>query len=129
MRFTLWAALFGFVGVALGAFGAHALKKHVDAHDLEIWETAVKYQLFHALALIGVDSALWIARGAGHDSVKGALGVAGICFIVGISIFSGSLYALVGTGVRKLGMVTPIGGVGLLAGWAALGWAAWKMRT
>ena len=129
MRFTPWAALLGFIGVALGAFGAHALKKYVDANDLAVWATAVKYQFVHVLALIGVDTALWIARDMGNESVRAPLGVAGFTFIIGIVVFSGSLYALVGTGVRKLGMVTPLGGLSFLVGWAALGWATWKMRA
>lgn len=129
MRFTPWAALLGFIGVALGAFGAHALKKYVDANDLAVWATAVKYQFVHVLALIGVDTALWIARDMGNESVRAPLGVAGFAFIIGIVVFSGSLYALVGTGVRKLGMVTPLGGLSFLVGWAALGWATWKMRA
>lgn len=126
MRYTLWASIFGFVGVALGAFGAHALKKHVDANDLAVWNTAVKYQLVHALALIGVDAVSYMTRDI--PRAQAPLGVAGALFVVGIFVFSGSLYALVGTGVRKLGMVTPLGGLAFLAGWAALGLSAWRAR-
>ena len=129
MRFSPWAAALGFIGVALGAFGAHALKKHVGPEELAIWSTAVKYQFVHALALLGVDFALWVARDLGREEARAPLGVAGYAFIIGAVLFSGSLYALVGTGVRKLGMVTPLGGLSFLVGWAAFGWATWKLRA
>lgn len=119
--FVLAAALLGFIGVAAGAFGAHALRDALSPRDLEIFETAVRYQLIHAVALLGV-----AAASARWPEVSGALNLAGWSMIAGVLIFSGSLYALVGTGVRGLGAVTPIGGVGLLLGWAALAWAAFK---
>lgn len=119
--FVLAAALLGFIGVAAGAFGAHALRDALSPRDLEIFETAVRYQLIHAVALLGV-----AAAAARWPEVSGALNLAGWSMIAGVLIFSGSLYALVGTGVRGLGAVTPIGGVGLLLGWAALAWAAFK---
>lgn len=119
--FVLAAALFGFVGVALGAFGAHALRDTLTPRDLEIFETAVRYQLVHAVALLGVAGA-W----ARWPDVSGPLGVAGWLMAGGIVVFSGSLYAFVLTGVRGLGAVTPLGGVAFLAGWAALAWAAWR---
>jgi uncharacterized membrane protein YgdD (TMEM256/DUF423 family) len=119
--FVLAAALLGFVGVAAGAFGTHALRDTLTARDLEIFETAVRYQLVHAVALLGIAAAA--ARWTG---VSGIVGFAGWSMIAGVIVFSGSLYALVGTGVRALGAVTPLGGVGLLFGWAALAWAAIK---
>ncbi len=132
MRWTLLAAIFGGVGVALGAFGAHALKGRLSPEDLAVFDTAVRYQFIHALALIGCDViGLWLAAanpGSSGDSST-ALRVAGWCFVGGIAVFSGSLYALVATGIRKLGMVTPIGGVAFIVGWVALGIAAWQARS
>jgi uncharacterized membrane protein YgdD (TMEM256/DUF423 family) len=115
----LAGAVFGFLAVALGAFGAHALRDRVGPEDLEIFETGVRYQMYHALALLG---AAWVAsRWPG-----GAVTAAGWLFGIGIVVFSGSLYALVLSGVRWLGAVTPLGGLSLLAGWVALAWAAWR---
>jgi uncharacterized membrane protein YgdD (TMEM256/DUF423 family) len=114
--FTLFAAAFGFLGVALGAFGAHALRTRLDPRDLEIFETAVRYQLFHALALLGVAWA-W-TRWPGAWTTR-----AGWLMTGGVLVFSGSLYVLVLTGQRGWGAVTPFGGVALLLGWLALAWA------
>mgnify|MGYP001108980985 CR=1 FL=1 len=111
--FALWGAVFALIAVGLGAFGAHALESRVEPRDLEIWETAVRYQMWHALALILL--AALQARWPG-----GGMVLAGWSFVAGILVFSGSLYALVGTGVRGLGAVTPIGGLAFLVGWAAL---------
>ncbi|MDT8370246.1 MAG: DUF423 domain-containing protein [Longimicrobiales bacterium] len=111
--FALAGALAAFVAVALGAFGAHALEARVEPRDLEIWRTAVRYQMWHALALLGI--AALHARWPGGGTV-----VAGWSFVAGIVIFSGSLYLLVGSGARWLGAITPIGGVAFLVGWAAL---------
>jgi uncharacterized membrane protein YgdD (TMEM256/DUF423 family) len=113
--FVLLGALFAFLAVALGAFGAHGLQDRLSPSDLEIFETGVRYQMYHALALILV---AWIgARWPGGGSA-----VAGWAFVAGILIFSGSLYAVVLSGVRWLGAITPIGGVAFLAGWLALAW-------
>src|SRR5262245_58436350 len=107
----------GFLAVAAGAFGAHALRARLTPGDLEIFETAARYQMYHALALL---AAAWaVGRGPG-----GAAQLAGWLFLGGTVVFSGSLYLLVLTGQRWLGAVTPIGGLGLLAGWLALAWAA-----
>jgi len=103
----------GALAVAFGAFGAHGLKGSEDK-VLEWWDTAAKYHLAHALALCAV---------AAHP---GQPRVAGILFIVGIVLFSGSLYTMALTGITKLGMVTPIGGLCLIGGWLALGFAAAK---
>lgn len=117
-------ALLGGLGVAAGAFGAHGLEGRVTAGKmeprmLEVFETGAKYQMYHALALVLVGAL------AGHLR-NGALGVAGWSFLLGILIFSGSLYALALSGVKVLGAITPIGGVAFLVGWAALAVAAWR---
>lgn len=110
-------ALYGLLGVALGAFGAHALKARLAGDLLPIWKTAVEYHFWHALALVLVGVLALQRPGT-------ALNVAGGAFALGVLVFSGSLYALALSGVRALGAVTPIGGVLLLVGWAALLWAA-----
>lgn len=112
----LWlitGAAYGLLGVLLGAFGAHAARDRLSAEMLRVWETAVQYQFWHALALLAVG--LLAAR------VGGAwLDAAGAAFGLGVLVFSGSLYLLALTDVRLLGAVTPIGGVLLIAGWACL---------
>lgn len=114
--FTL-GALSAFIAVALGAFGAHALKARLDAPLLAVFETAVRYQMTHALALLAVGWACtrWPGR---------VLTASGWLFVAGTLLFSGSLYALSLTGLRGLGAITPLGGVAWLAGWACLAWAA-----
>ena len=104
------AAIFGFLGVAAGAFGAHGLASRVSAKDLAIWETAAEYQLLHAVALLALAA---LPESPARSRVC-------LCWIAGIIIFSGSLYALVLSNVRQLGMVTPFGGLCMLAGWALL---------
>lgn len=117
--FLLLGALFAFLGVALGAFAAHGLRERLSPGDLEIFETGVRYQMYHALGLL---AAAWVAgRWPG-----GAATAAGWLFVAGIVVFSGSLYALVLSGLRWLGAVTPLGGLAFLAGWGALGWAVWR---
>lgn len=112
--FLLVAALGGFVGVALGAFGAHALQRRVTPERLVTFETGVRYLFVHALAL-GLVVAV---RTWAPDTAASA--IAGIAFIVGIVLFSGSLFLLVWLDRPRLGAITPIGGVALLIGWAAL---------
>ena len=97
------------LAVALGAFGAHMLEGMVSADRLVTFETGVKYQMYHALALLLVG---WIMRSSGE-----ALQAVGYCFLAGILIFSGSLYILVLTNTPWLGAITPIGGVAFIAGW------------
>lgn len=111
--FVLFAAVFGLVGVAAGAFGAHALTARLEPRMLEVFETAVRYQMYHVLALLGV---AWVCQ---LTRARSAM-FAGWAFVIGIVLFSGSLYAMVFTGVRTLGFITPIGGVAFIAGWAAL---------
>lgn len=115
------AGALGFTGVALGAFGAHALKARLSPEQLATFETAVRYQLLHALALLAVAWAVtrWPGRPARAS---------GWLFVAGTLLFSGSLYAITVTGVRGLGLVTPIGGVALLAGWLCLLAAPWSGR-
>ena len=114
------AAFFGFTGVALGAFAAHGLKGRLTEQYLAIFHTGVTYQLVHTLALFGV------ALLATH--LPGRLVTwAGVCFAVGIVLFSGSLYVLTMTGISKLGIITPFGGLAFLAGWLCLGLAAWRL--
>lgn len=110
-------ALMGFVGVGLGAFGAHGLRARLSPDMLAVFETGVRYQMYHALALLAVAAVM--SRGDGRAVV-----VAGWSFITGILIFSGSLYALALTGVTTLGAITPIGGLAFLVGWVALAIAA-----
>jgi uncharacterized membrane protein YgdD (TMEM256/DUF423 family) len=104
-------AVLGFLGVAGGAFGAHALRGRLDESRLANWKTGADYELWHGLATIaaGMAAGYW-------DS--GLFLAAGWCFVVGTVVFSGSLHALALTGRRRWGAVTPIGGVLFLAGWA-----------
>ena len=112
------AALLGGLGVAIGAFGAHALHDVlVRAGRLDTFETAVHYQFYHLLALLAV-GVLWTAR----PELR-TLGTTGWLWLSGIIVFSGSLYALCFTGITKLGAVAPVGGLLLLAGWLSLFWA------
>jgi uncharacterized membrane protein YgdD (TMEM256/DUF423 family) len=112
MNFGRIGGASAFVGVALGAFGAHALRARLTPDLLAVFETGARYQLVHALALIGV----WLAsvRAPGR-----ALSAAGTLFLAGTILFSGSLYALALTATRAWGMVTPLGGLCFLAGWIA----------
>ena len=111
------AALAGFLGVAGGAFGAHALRGFVDAQALGWWETGARYALGHAAALVGV---AWLADRAPGRAVM----IAGAGFSLGVVVFTGSLWTLTLTGARWLGAVTPLGGLAMLVGWAALAVAA-----
>ncbi len=115
----LAGSLYGLLGVLLGAFGAHAMRDRLSPEMLRVWETAVQYQFWHALALLVVG--LLAARLAGAW-----LNAAGITFALGVLVFSGSLYALTLTGVRLLGAVTPFGGLLLIAGWLCLAVAVWR---
>ena len=117
--FFALGSLSAFLAVALGAFGAHALKARLDANMLAVFETGVRYQMVHALALLAVGWAC--TRWPGP-----AVTTSGWLFLVGTVFFSGSLYALALTGTRWLGAVTPIGGVAWLSAWLLLAWAAWR---
>ncbi|WP_341528951.1 DUF423 domain-containing protein [Nostoc sp. UHCC 0302] len=117
------AAILGGLSVAAGAFASHALREKITERSLEIFETAARYQMYHALALFLV--ALLISR---TESPPATLIASGWLFIVGIAIFSGSLYALSLSGVKVLGAITPLGGAAFLAGWGALAFAAWNLK-
>ena len=113
------AALLGGLGVAIGAFGAHSLRKMLEASGrFDTFETAVRYQFYHALALLGI-GVLWALR----PELRG-LGLTGGLWLGGVLLFSGSLYLLCFTGITKLGAVAPVGGLLLLAGWVSLALAA-----
>jgi len=120
--FYICAGIAGFLGVALGAFAAHALKASLPSDMLAVFETGVRYQMYHVFALV---AAAWgWARWPSRPFV-----LAGWLFVAGILVFSGSLYLLAFTGVRSIGAVTPLGGLAFLAGWLCLAWgAAAKMR-
>jgi uncharacterized membrane protein YgdD (TMEM256/DUF423 family) len=113
------AALCGAAAVMLGAFGAHALRDSLDEHALATWHTAVEYQFWHALALLVVAAMASIRATA-------SLRAAAIAFMIGIVLFSGSLYALALGGPHMVGAITPFGGVALIVGWIALAIHAWK---
>lgn len=111
----------GALGVALGAFGAHGLKSRVTAEAVAVWETAARYHVLHALALLATAWACDRWPGAYAQS-------AGWLFVAGTLLFSGSLYALTLTGVRALGTITPIGGLCFIAGWICLALSAMRGR-
>ena len=119
MNRTFWVlgCTMAFLAVAAGAFGAHALRARLDAPALAVWETAARYHMYHALALLAV--ALAAGRWPG-----GGWAAPGWLFTAGIVVFCGSLYLLAFTGIRWLGAITPIGGLCFLAGWVALALAA-----
>lgn len=103
-------AVNAFLAVAAGAFAAHSLRPRLEPRMLEVFETAARYQMYHALALLAVG---WLAS----RSASGVIDAAGWCFLVGIVLFSGSLYALATIGLGRLGIITPVGGTLFLAGW------------
>lgn len=117
--FFALGCLFAFLAVGAGAFAAHGLQGHVSSKMIGVWNTAAEFQMYHALALLATAWAVtrWPSR---------QTRAAGWLFAIGIVLFSGSLYALVGTGARWIGAVTPLGGLALLAGWVVLGLAAWR---
>jgi uncharacterized membrane protein YgdD (TMEM256/DUF423 family) len=118
----LWiviGAVSAFVSVAAGAFGAHALKARLTPDMLTIFETGNRYQMYHSLGLLAVG-----LLAASRPS--GLLNGAGWAMLIGILLFSGSLYALALSGVRVLGAITPLGGVGFLVGWVLFALAAWR---
>lgn len=120
--FLLAGSLLGGLGVALGAFGAHGLKGRLSPEDLAIFETGVRYQMYHALALLAV------AYAAHRWPEAGSAAWAGWLMLAGTLIFSGTLYLLVLSGLRWLGAITPIGGVLLILGWLSLVLTAWNAR-
>jgi uncharacterized membrane protein YgdD (TMEM256/DUF423 family) len=121
--FLLLAAILGGTSVAAGAFASHALKEKLSERSLEIFETAARYQMYHALALLLV--ALLLSRA---ETAQSLLTTTGIAFIVGVILFSGSLYALSLSGIKVLGAITPLGGLAFLVGWGCLAIAAWQFK-
>jgi uncharacterized membrane protein YgdD (TMEM256/DUF423 family) len=111
--FLVLGALSGLISVAAGAFGAHGLRHRLAPDSLSVFETAARYQMYHALALLAV---AWAASRSPEALPKWA----GWCFVVGTVFFSGSLYALALTGVRWLGAITPLGGAAFMLGWICL---------
>ena len=120
-RLAVLGAVLGGLAVAFGAFATHRLRQVLQPGELLVFETAARYQMYHALALIG---AAWVADRTG--SARAAW--AGRCFVAGILLFSGSLYVLALGGVRWMGMVAPVGGVALIAGWTLLALSARSRR-
>ena len=114
-------AIFGFLSVALGAFGAHSLRNFLDDYGKSIYEKAVMYQMFHTMALFAVGGLL-------HSTKKASLSIAAWGFFLGILLFSGSLYLMAVTGMKWLGAITPIGGLSFLFGWAWLIFAISRIR-
>jgi len=112
--FLLIGSLVGFLGVAAGAFGAHGLRSRLSPDMLAVFETAVRYQMYHVFALL-ITAAVMARVGDAR-----LLAIAGWSFITGVVLFSGSLYALALTGVSGLGAITPLGGLAFLVGWACL---------
>lgn len=117
--FLIFGSIFAFIGVSLGAFGAHFLKQRLDSDMLNIFEVGVRYQMYHALALIAV---ALIANSMSNSYIMAA----GWSFIAGMIVFSGSLYVLSLSGVRAWGAVTPLGGLLFLLGWVLLAWGVLK---
>ncbi len=116
----LLASVSGFTGVALGAFAAHGLRNRLPDNLLSAIQTGVQYQLWHTTALIGI--ALLLLRWPESTFFR----VSGGLFVLGILLFSGSLYALALSGIGKLGIITPFGGVAFLLAWLSLGLGVWR---
>ena len=112
--FLFFGSLLGFLGVVFGAFGAHALKSRLSADMLVVFETGVRYQMYHAFAILIVAAAI------GRIGDANLLVLAGWFFVAGVLLFSGSLYVLSLSGVGVLGAITPVGGLLFLIGWACL---------
>jgi uncharacterized membrane protein YgdD (TMEM256/DUF423 family) len=117
--FFIFGCVFSFLGVAFGAFGAHALKQKLSPEMLQVFDVGVRYQMYHAFALFVV---VWVLH---SWNITGAA-ASGWWFIAGIVLFSGSLYALALSDIMWLGAVTPLGGLSFLIGWLWLAWSVWK---
>ena len=112
------AGLMGLLGVAAGAFGAHGLKDRVGPRELEIWQTGAHYQQIHAAVLLAV--AIWALHASSHGQQTPLHSVVMTLLVVGMTIFSGTLYAMTLGGPRFLGAITPLGGLCLLGAWATI---------
>lgn len=119
--FITLASLSGMLAVMFGAFGAHALRSRLDDYAMGVFQTAVQYHFYHSLALLAVG----IVALSQPQTVL--LKSSGWLFLIGILVFSGSLYLLGITGVRWLGAVTPLGGLAFIGGWACLAASAWRL--
>lgn len=125
VRFFLGiGALLGAISVAGGAFATHALRARLSDRALEIFETGARYQMYHALALLAVG--LWLSQA---ESSQPLIVTSGIAFIVGVLLFSGSLYGLSLSGIKSLGAIAPLGGVALIVGWVCLSIAAFTGKS
>lgn len=122
-RYLVLAGIAGFLAVAFGAFGAHALKARLPLPLLQVFETGVRYQMYHALALLAVGLLLVILP------ERKSLKLAGTFFAIGTLLFSGSLYILALTGVRAWGAVTPLGGLSYLLAWSLLVWSVSRAQS
>lgn len=118
-QWILAGSILGFFSVALGAFGAHALRESLPEKSLVVFQTGVQYQMYHSIALLALG--VW---GALQPAAPTTL--TGYAFITGVVLFSGSLYALAMTQIHYLGMITPLGGVSFLLGWASFAWSVLK---
>ena len=118
--FLILASLLAGLSVALGAFGAHALSGRIEASLIQTFETGARYHFYHALALVVVSVVIGRWPNASLATVAGWL------FVLGIVLFSGSLYTLSLTGIRQLGAITPLGGVAFIGGWICLALAVWR---
>ena len=116
---TIFGALSGFVSVAMGAFGAHALAEKLDEKMLAAFKTGAQYQMYHSLALIAVG--LWARSHPGNST-----SIVGWSFVFGTILFSGSLYAMALTDIKVLGAITPLGGLSFMVGWIAFAVAVWR---
>ncbi len=121
--FLFFGAINGFLSVGLAALGKHLLRSRVDTHAFEVFQTAAQYQVHHALVLI------FVALLLHHFKDSLTLRLAGWFFLVGVTLFSGSLYLVAVTGIRVIGIVTPVGGVLLMLGWGFLAWFALRRPT
>ncbi|WP_202113045.1 DUF423 domain-containing protein [Paenibacillus sp. MMS18-CY102] len=121
-KYAAFGAIHALLAVALGAFGAHGLKDVLDADMLDVYETGVRYQMYHALGLIAVALLAGKARNP-RTILRGAM-----LLHIGIFIFSGSLYVLSLSGTKWLGAITPLGGVAFIVGWAMIAWTMWQGR-
>jgi len=119
--FISLGALSGLLAVAFGAFGAHALRGRLDEYAIGVFETAVQYHFYHTLALLAVGLI------AMHQPQTALLRSSGWLFVIGLLLFSGSLYCLSLTGIKWLGAITPLGGLAFIAGWGCLAAVGWKM--
>ncbi|HEY9637359.1 MAG TPA: DUF423 domain-containing protein [Coleofasciculaceae cyanobacterium] len=127
--FLAIAAILGGLSVATGAFASHALKERLTERALEIFEVGTRYQMYHALALLIVALLCNISsQSLPYNAPPPTLVAAGIAFIAGVVIFSGSLYALSLTNIKWLGAITPLGGAAFIVGWSCLAVAAWSFK-